>query len=257
MTIDLEPLSVENVVRKRFRSWEDELFAEEPGGSEEPIPHINSPTDGGAFKAGSPNFLMTWFPDELMEDNITEQPEDEILEQGTYREISEGIVHSANSSLSSMNSSLNDQEILSPSLQGIKSARPFQSGFMVPLISLEDEQDGKLTPPPLTSEQMSGNPAHPLVSSSPNVTMVQRKAVNRRPRAYSASSASSTGSYRRKGHIPRPRGRAPKGREWDGEMGLWASTPLAPNGVRRPRGRAPSGKLWDRVNGFWVENGTD
>jgi len=66
----------------------------------------------------------------------------------------------------------------------------------------------------------------------------------------------------------RPRGRAPKGMQWNGIKKKWVSETLKPTvtktssssssssssaGVnKRPRGRAPKGKRWCKKTGDWV-----
>lgn len=62
---------------------------------------------------------------------------------------------------------------------------------------------------------------------------------------------------------PRPRGRAPRGQEWDAVKGFWVTKGMAtavvasgPKVHPRPRGRAPRGQEWDGVKGEWVPKGT-
>lgn len=55
----------------------------------------------------------------------------------------------------------------------------------------------------------------------------------------------------------RPRGRAPKGKKWDYNLGEWtidSKQPKSPQNKtkKRPRGRAPKGKRWDYTNGVWM-----
>lgn len=76
------------------------------------------------------------------------------------------------------------------------------------------------------------------------------------------------------GHPKRPRGRPPKGKQWDDEKHKWVPEPEAlakaptkpkksksprkssskksPSG--KPRGRPPKGKQWDEVAGSWVDD---
>ena len=57
----------------------------------------------------------------------------------------------------------------------------------------------------------------------------------------------------------KPKGRPPKGKQWDAISGEWVVDPDAPapapaaEGITRPKGRAPKGKLWDADNGEWVD----
>lgn len=74
------------------------------------------------------------------------------------------------------------------------------------------------------------------------------------------------------GTIRRPRGRAPKGQDWDPAEGKWVPTADAADGAhdapkpgadvtvpsyfRQPRGRPPKGKTWDTATGVWQDVGS-
>jgi len=52
-----------------------------------------------------------------------------------------------------------------------------------------------------------------------------------------------------------PRGRIPKGMQWDSNFGIWVKKeqPLGPIYYPKPAGRTPVNKQWDHRVGMWVE----
>jgi hypothetical protein len=62
-----------------------------------------------------------------------------------------------------------------------------------------------------------------------------------------ANAAPNDKACTEEGVVTRPRGRAPKGMQWDYGSGAWIEA------AARPRGRAPKGMQWDYGSGAWIE----